>query len=164
MYRLGKVSSAGQDTKRVLAAGIPRPVVAIYFSLHDLTHKNDSFLPIGTFLRQEINLILPTTPLQVPGSKVAVSVHDNRNDQLSDVLLLPPLRAEEYAVMADARVSNPVFLKLVPQTVQRVEGSRVGRKACDPSPGYSKVQGDIAIWHIKVQQVTPVDHKCNLEK
>jgi hypothetical protein len=143
MYRHGDVSRPGRDLKSVLAARIPRPVVAIYFSLHALSHENESLYPIGASLRQEINLILPTIPLQVPGSKVAISVHDNRNDQLSDVLLLPPLRAEEYAVMADARHSNPVFLKLQPQTVQRVEGSRVERKACDPSPGYSKYK---VIW------------------
>jgi hypothetical protein len=143
MYRVVKADN-GLNATVATVAGLPRPVLAIYFSLYPETasSKQGHTLPISHSLRQEITILIPTLPLRGPKAMFAVSVLDNRNDQLSDVLLLPPLRTKEHTTISEVKASEVVVLKLRPNTVQQVQNSQLGRNLCEPRSGYSmsKVQ------------------------
>ncbi len=142
MYRITQAKRTSIDTATIgTAALVPRPVLALYFSMYPETSNSGKgyVLPMGNFLRQDISLMVPTLPLQVSGSELAVSVLDDRNDQLSDVQLLPPLRTREHAlIVANTRPSDKLVLKLLPKTVERVRNSQIGNNICEPKVGYSQ--------------------------
>jgi hypothetical protein len=78
----------------------PRPVLAIFFRLRT-GEDQGTLLPIGQYHHQVIPLIMSALPFRDPGTRLAISVQDNTNDKLTDVLLLPPLVKENHAVIVD---------------------------------------------------------------
>jgi hypothetical protein len=131
-----------RDTPAAPFGSIPRPVVALFFLMRpesaDSQKERSAVLPIGDFLRQEIGIRLPTLPFQDPRTKLVMSIQDNRNDQLNDSLILPPLRTGEFLTIADVKPFQSIALKVEPKSVLAVENSQLGMKYCNPNQGYSE--------------------------
>ncbi len=161
LYRIVK-SNIGATRGGAKAASVPRPVVGLYFSLFPeiASHEMGNALPLN--LRQEISVRIPSLPLQVPGSTLAISVLDNRNDQLSNVLLLPPLKAGEPAFLDKVESSHGIVLKLVPKTVQRVKDSQGGHDLCESRPGYSK--NKVLVIQLINQMICHTSHSTDMRE
>jgi hypothetical protein len=115
----------------------PRPVLAIFFRLK--TEDQGTLLPIGQYHHQVIPLIMSALPFRDPGTRLAISVQDNTNDKIKDVLLLPPLVKENHAVVVDHKPFSTVTVELQQMLVKRVRRmGEDGKRFCDATDGYSK--------------------------
>jgi hypothetical protein len=130
---------------------LPRPVVAIFVTLHKKAHVQRN-IPIADFLKDEIQLFIPTYAFGNPGSKMIVSLVDNSNDEYNKVAILPPLMEGEYSELPFPEALTRVTLRYEHQTFTRWNQGVTHRKMCVPESTYS---------YPKVSKLNPHLHTRN---
>jgi hypothetical protein len=94
-------------------------------------------VPIAEFMKDEIQLFVPTYAFGNPGSKMIVSLVDNSNDEYANVSILPPLMEGEYSVLPFPEASTGVTLRYEYQTFARMNQGGTHKNKCITESTYS---------------------------